>query len=81
MGLNAAGQQAGMYGTYGNNVANIYGNGANYAADTTQGIGNVTAAGQVGGANAWGNAIGNIGADLSTIYANQGRGLYRKPSA
>lgn len=77
LGLNAANAQAGLYTGQGNTAANIYTGGATRQGDYTTQIGNANAAGQVGSANAWTTAFGNVGSDLSTIYGNQGKSVYR----
>lgn len=76
MGLNATQGQANLYAGQGNAAAGIYGAGASGIAGLQTGIGNVNAAGQVGSANAWSNALGGIANNLGTLYASQGRGLY-----
>lgn len=71
LGLQATGQQAGYGQGYANNMANLYGGFGNSMGDLITGQGNANAAGQVGSANAWGGAFGNM-ANLAQMYGMYG---------
>src|SRR5262245_6737569 len=74
-------QMTGQLGGYGQNYANqlsgILGGYGQQAGENITGAGNARAAGQVGSANAWGGALGNIGNAVNTsllygsLYNNQ----------
>jgi hypothetical protein len=68
MGLSAAGAGAGANSSYGN-----------AGSELITGMGNADAAGQVGSANAWNNAMGNIG--NSTMDAIMLHQMLRRPPA
>lgn len=79
LGFRAAGGQANAYNNYGTGAANIYATSGGRQADYATQIGNAQASGQVGSANAYANAYTSGANDLSFIYANQGKSIYRNP--
>jgi hypothetical protein len=67
MGAGAAGQQAGLGSTYAGQAGNLLGGQAQGIGDWLTQRGNAAAAGTVGGANAWQNALGQ-GTNLAQMY-------------
>lgn len=74
LGLGAVGQQAGQLGNYANNLGNLYGGFGQNQGDLITGQGNARAAGQVGSAGAWGNALTGVGnaASMASMYSMLG---------
>ena len=70
LGLNAAGQSAGVGSAYSGQAGNLTGNQANTNTDLITGAGNAQAGATVGNAVGWGNTIGQLGNVLAPSAAD-----------